>query len=129
MKYILTFCVFCICLLGLTKTYAQGGVRGSVLDKETGEPIIGAYIFLNDGTYSTITNIDGEYILTSVKKGSYNLNIRYLGYDSIQVPISINKKIISQNFQLQEASQSIGMVEISASPPAAGIRLISLGVI
>lgn len=44
-------------------------VSGSVMDKETGEPVSGVEILLN-GTTADITKDDGTWTISGVKKGA-----------------------------------------------------------
>jgi alpha-2-macroglobulin len=59
-------------------------ISGRILDKETGEPLIGANIHLSGTLYGTTTNLDGYYELW-VPNGPYELSISYVGYASQKV--------------------------------------------
>jgi hypothetical protein len=53
-------------------------ISGYILEKETGQPVIGAQIYLNDLSFGTATDKYGYYILT-VPDGSHILRLNYLG--------------------------------------------------
>ena len=44
-------------------------VTGTVLDKKTNEPIIGASVLVKNTTNGVITDLDGHFELTNVPKG------------------------------------------------------------
>lgn len=97
----------------------KGGVRGTVYDKSTGDPMIGATVYLEGTDYASITNIDGDYSINGVAAGDYLLKIMYLGYDSVAMNINIGRKMINQNFLMEEATSNIDIVQVDAKKSAA----------
>lgn len=63
-------------------------VRGTVIDKEEKEPIIGATISIKDTNDGTATNIDGAFAIR-VKRGS-KLFIKYIGMKDIVIDAKQN---------------------------------------
>lgn len=86
-RLIFRFCAIMIALL-LTGvgTFAQQAmqVKGTVVDKATGETVIGASV-IEDGAANngTITDIDGNFTLTVAPGAS--LTITYIGYKAVTV--------------------------------------------
>jgi hypothetical protein len=70
-----------LCLLISNISFGQnkGTIYGTVKDKNTEEPLIGAIISANDGKYLTSVDIDGKYSL-DLPVGVYNLKATYIGY-------------------------------------------------
>lgn len=66
----------------ITKATEKFKVTGTVIDKTTGEPIIGATVAIVDSSIGTITDIDGHYTL-SVNKGS-RLHFSFIGYNDFE---------------------------------------------
>jgi outer membrane receptor for ferrienterochelin and colicin len=67
--------------LGANLLYAQEvSIRGTVVD-EFGYPLAGAEVLLVDTLLGAQTDIDGIYIISGVAPGSYNLSVRFLGYE------------------------------------------------
>ena len=65
-------------------------IEGTVIDKETQEPLIGATIMITDGTKDggvsgTITDIDGKFSLYVPRRAS--VRISYIGYESTSMQI------------------------------------------
>lgn len=55
-------------------------IKGVVTDKSTKEPLIGAAIKIEGTTIGAVTDFDGNYVLPNFKTGTYNLEVRYVGY-------------------------------------------------
>lgn len=84
---------FGFCLI-LNAARAQSGViRGKVVDGKTKEPLEYAAITIstNDSlkVVGAISNQAGEFTLSKIPVGSYQLKISYLGYKSVTRPVSI----------------------------------------
>lgn len=63
--------------------WGQAGIiSGTVIDAETGEPLIGANVMIVDTDRGQSTDIDGEFQIMNVRPGTYDLLIRYVGYAS-----------------------------------------------
>ena len=73
------------------ETKAWVNVSGLVLDKATGEPLIGATVLITDGTgkdkgaRGCITDFDGKFSIRLVKKES--VSVSYIGYESVSKQI------------------------------------------
>ena len=68
--------------LGANLLFAQEvSIRGTVVD-EFGYPLAGAEVILVDTPLGAQTDIDGIYLISGVTPGSYNLSVRFLGYES-----------------------------------------------
>lgn len=81
---------------------------GIVLDA-SGLPIIGASVLVKGTTNGTVTNVDGKFNISNVKKGSM-LQISYIGYKTKEVKYNgTSLKII-----LEEDSKVLGEVVVTA---------------
>ncbi|MGH1335098.1 MAG: TonB-dependent receptor [Aureispira sp.] len=117
------------CVLGLLFTalflfsqHAQaqktGGVRGTVYDKATGEPMIGALAYLTTD-YGAATDINGDYSINGVPPGDYVLVIKYLGYDSVAISLTIGSKMLNETVLMEETTVGGPIVEVDAARTAA----------
>jgi hypothetical protein len=106
----------------LFSQYAQaqkkGGVRGTVYDEATGEPMIGALAYLSLD-YGAATDINGDYSINGVPPGDYTLVIKFLGYDSVAVDVTIGNKMINQTVFMKETVVGGPTVEVDADRTAA----------
>ena len=67
-------------------------IRGTVVDADTREPLIGAEVFVpgTDPLIGTVTDVDGNFLLPKVPVGRQSVQCNYLGYlsflrDNIQI--------------------------------------------
>ena len=88
-------------------------LTGKILDNKTGQPLIGANVYLEDTTYGSNTDIDGQYIILNVPNGEYTLTIKYIGYENFSKTININKdKRIIENFMISPSAIEMERTEI-----------------
>lgn len=66
-------------LIGV-QAFAQSAVSGKVTD-ESGEPCVGTNVLIKGTTTGTMTDLDGNYSLTDVRKGAI-LVFSSIGYTS-----------------------------------------------
>lgn len=86
MKHFLVF----MTLLAATISFAQKGtVSGTITDKDmNNEPLPFANVMIKGTSIGTTTSEKGTYSL-QVEPGNYTLVISFLGYQTVEVPISI----------------------------------------
>ena len=78
MKLFRTLALALMLMVGSAAAFAQMEVQGTVVDIENGEPVIGASVLEIGTTNGTITDFDGNFILT-VQPGA-KLQFSYIGY-------------------------------------------------
>lgn len=69
-------------LTASTLTYSQYSVQGKVIDDVTGEPVVGASIYIPRIDRGTITNFDGNFSFEDLSEGNYTIVVSSLGYGS-----------------------------------------------
>lgn len=57
-------------------------IEGRVIDKDTQEPLFGASIVLEGTTVGAMVDMDGNYVITNVRPGNYNLLGSYISYET-----------------------------------------------
>ena len=78
-------------LLSIIFAHAQQiSIKGIVIDKKLNEPIIGASVLVQGTTIGTVTNLEGNFSLKNVPKGS-ELTVSYIGYTSQNITINGNQ--------------------------------------
>jgi len=60
---------------------------GRVLNENTGEPLQGAVVALSSGLNGVVTNHEGKFHFSSIFVPHDTLFIRYLGYQSVKIPV------------------------------------------
>jgi outer membrane receptor for ferrienterochelin and colicin len=111
MKKYLLF-VFFSCAFSSFVFSQTGTIRGQVKDAATGETLIGASILIQGTSRGAITDFDGNFTLTSMEPGPYNLIISYISYDNQihTVEVSPDAEVVL-NVDMQPAS--IGVEEVT----------------
>ena len=112
--------ILCLFLFGGTflTGYSQIVVSGKVADRETGEtlPMAALYLFQEgkDTLYAN-TDLDGNYRFDPVALGIYQLKAHYMGYKTVQLKLELtaNKKYVF-DVLLEEDVQKIGKVDVAA---------------
>ncbi|MFS4466442.1 carboxypeptidase-like regulatory domain-containing protein [Maribacter sp. 2210JD10-5] len=88
MKHILTV-VFLLSGL-ISSAQDLGGVSGKVLDAEMfNEPLLMAFVSVKGTDKSVQTNFNGNFEIADMAPGQYTLEIAFLGYEAVTLPIEI----------------------------------------
>jgi hypothetical protein len=83
--------VFLLVLSGLISvqhTFTQndkktGKITGSVIEKNTQLPVIGAIVLLEGTKAGSTTDADGRFIITNIEVGTYTLKASCIGYKTL----------------------------------------------
>ncbi|MDV6234608.1 TonB-dependent receptor [Leptospira ellisii] len=78
---------------------AQGssGVRGKIVDADSGDPVFGATIVVRSLKKGTRTDFDGKYVL-DLPPGTYQVEFQMIGYDTQSRSITVTPgQLVSQN--------------------------------
>lgn len=67
-------------LLGYVAFGQTGVIKGTVTDERNGEDLIGANVVLDGTTIGASTDINGQFTLSNIPVGKYNLRITYVSY-------------------------------------------------
>ncbi|MCX6252282.1 MAG: TonB-dependent receptor [Bacteroidetes bacterium] len=99
--------------LFVSATFAQTGiVHGTVSDKQSGEKLPGANLYVEGTNIGTSTDIDGKFTL-KIPAGKITLIISYTGYQKQQVILTIEKdQTILHDFILAEDKMMLDEVVV-----------------
>ncbi len=102
-------------LLSIGVFAQSGSLRGNIFDADTGEPIIYCNLQLQGTKIGTTTDFEGFFTITNIPVGDYQLVARYIGYDSLAMPIVIKENQITyQRINIQPNSVQLSTVNVSA---------------
>ena len=117
---------FLILLLVLsTMTALAGNIKGTVLDKQTKEPLTGATIQITGTAQGVVADIDGNYTL-NVNDGTYTITVRYIGYKDILLNSIKVKAETLLNFEMESDTQALGEVSVVAKKNLEGERALQM---
>ncbi len=74
--------VFCA-----TAAVAQNTITGTVVDADNDEPLIGASVVISGTTQGTVTDLDGNFTITT-SSTNVTLQITYIGYKDLDYKVS-----------------------------------------
>ena len=99
-KFYLTTILF----FSLTGIYAQtGSVSGKILDKKTGDAVIGATILVENTTLGAVTDFDGQFMIADVPNGRQKINISAFSYKTLELEIEVKAgETTTLNLTLEE---------------------------
>ena len=102
--------------LGTGMIMAQSGtVRGSIFDRDSGEPISFATVQLSGTSIGATSDLDGFFSIGNVPVGDYRLVATYIGYDSVSVDITVGAgKIVNERLVMSEGGIDLVTVNVSA---------------
>ncbi len=91
------FLLFCI----FSKGFSQEDIKGVVFDKSTGDPLVGASVYLDKKQKGAITDMDGVFRLSNVDFPT-KINVSFIGYEDREIVCKV------PNYNL-----SVGLIEKS----------------
>ena len=65
---------------------AQNALKGTVIDKISGEPVIGATVYFKNLKKGASTDLDGNYFIEQIPAGVHSIEIACISYKTISVP-------------------------------------------
>jgi len=97
--------LFLACVLMSTSlTFAQQTVTGTVIDSDTGEPLVGASVKVSGTLLGVLTDVDGKFTLKNLPKSAKMLDVSYMGMNSVKVGIK-PKMTISLTSNIQNLNE------------------------
>ncbi len=95
-------------------------VRGFVYEEESGEPAMFSNVVLKGTAFGASTDVNGYFLISKVNAGKYILQVTYLGFDTINVPVLLEEgKIMDKKIFLEKSSVQLETVTISGERIAA----------
>ena len=92
---------------------AQGDLNlfGKVTDKTTGEELIGASVYVYETNNGTITDFDGNYVISNLQGGVQKIICQYISYqnDTVEVDLTTDTEL---NFVLTQDSYTLGDINL-----------------
>lgn len=106
-----------------------GAMKGFVRDKETGEMLSGASVYVRALHTGRVSNEKGEFIFENTPRGEYLLEVSFVGYKPIKIPVVLNQKETKQiEIELIPDTNNLEGVTVTAETTASKIRNLSMPV-
>jgi len=122
--YYITFLMFFF----FTNAFSQDKftLSGTITDTKSNETLIGVNIYIPELKTGTTTNEYGFYSIT-IPKGTYTVQISYLGFQTLTETITLNQNI-KNNFKLSGLEEQLQEVVIIDNRKATNIRKAEMSV-
>ncbi|MCB0629589.1 MAG: TonB-dependent receptor [Saprospiraceae bacterium] len=99
-------------VLTILPVYTQTSLSGIITDKTTGEPLLGAGVYLPDLKTGAASDIDGTYLINNLPARKIRVEVTYLGYKSIVETIDL-AETNTRDFALEESISEIHEVIVT----------------
>ena len=85
MKLTVTLIVGLALFVSPAKPQETGAIYGTVVDRQNGDPLMGATIFLEGTNWGTLCDLDGSFRLMDIPVGKYVLVASMIGYQKVSI--------------------------------------------
>lgn len=121
------FLLLCLTFAGISQMMAQNGkVRGFVYEKASDAPIPFANITLEGTSIGAVANDEGYFLLNEVPTGEYTIKVSFVGFQQVERQIEVTRgRIISETFYLEQSSEVLESVEVSAERQARETKVLT----
>jgi len=110
-------------------SFAQGSIKGKLVDSQTKEPLIGATVMIDGTSEGIAAELDGGFILKTSKTGKQTLVFRCVGYKELRKEVNLDKDLNLGTVGLQTESIGLGDVTVTASVAVQRKTPVALSVI
>jgi hypothetical protein len=96
----------------------KASLKGRVVDAVSNEPLPFVNVIVSGTTIGTITDMDGNFILTGLEPGFVRVEASFVGYERA-VSSEVEVSVASTNFieiQMEQQNEEIEEVTVTASP-------------
>lgn len=114
----------CLLLLLFTLEVAAGVIKGTIIDKQTREPLTGAIIQLVGTQIGVVADFDGKYSCNA-KNNTYTIQVKYVGYKTIQQTVTIGSDT-TIDFEMETDVHTLGDVTVTARKNLEGEKMLLL---
>ena len=133
-KGLICYCMFVLCAFPIAlKAQGQATVNGTVTDRDTGEPLPAATVYIapasnKEARSYTTTDMDGAFVFRAMAVGNYVMSVSYVGYKPLekQLKVTDSKQTYTLRFVLEEDAQLLGEVSVQGRATRAEQRGDSL---
>ncbi|MCK5330499.1 MAG: carboxypeptidase-like regulatory domain-containing protein, partial [Candidatus Marinimicrobia bacterium] len=88
------FCVVINLITAIGFSQTSGKIAGKIVDKNTGRPLPGANVIIENTSFGAACDEQGEYFIINISPGFYTVRFEMMGYGIIrikEVRISVNR--------------------------------------
>lgn len=104
----------------LTSAFAEekpGSINGKIINKRTLQGLVGANVVIENTNRGAATDMEGNFTISKLAPGSYNVKVFYLGYSSVtrgNVIVNPNRATVLE-IRMEATTLELESVEVTAS--------------
>lgn len=94
MKYIYLLIIIFFCFVSIAPAGQTGKIAGTVIDEDTGEPLMAVNIIVEATTFGAATDMEGYYAILNLPPGTYTVFASMIGYRTTRftdVKVSVDR--------------------------------------
>ena len=96
--------------------HAQNVTFEAILfEEETNEPLIGATVLFEETGQGNVSDIEGKVVIENVPEGEHEINISFLGFQTIDTILNISTTNSTFTFYLHEANEDLEEIVVRAT--------------
>lgn len=84
-KYLVYIFFISTLIHSLSIAQEKGNIKGIVIDKQSGEPIVGANVLIENTTIGAATDLEGKFKIRNVNVGKYKIIVSYISYAKLTI--------------------------------------------
>lgn len=107
-------------LVATSVAVVAANIKGKVVDRQTGEALIGATVMVGDN--GCATDVNGEFELKGLKRGNLSIIIKYVGYKTLTLKASATDSPNAEPLTIEMESDQQVLGEVIRRVP--GVSLI-----
>ena len=107
--------IFLTFLLNSTSFAQTQTLRGAVFNAESGEPLTGATVILDENSYYGVAGLDGTFIIRNIPLGTYEVAVSYISFETHRQTITIGTEPLRLEFRLSPSVSELGELTVIAT--------------
>ncbi|MCV9386915.1 TonB-dependent receptor [Reichenbachiella ulvae] len=100
-----------LCLSSLTAWAQTGSIKGTVIDKESSEPLIGATVTIQGTSVGAVADVQGNFTFNDLDYGTYTVVFKFVGYGEEKRTIDLKSALVTLD-PVELSESSIGLEEV-----------------
>jgi iron complex outermembrane recepter protein len=105
-------------LIGILQGFSQNSLTGKITDKITGEPMVGASIYIAELKKGDVTDMDGNYRINNLSSSRILVQVNSLGYKTIIETIDLSQNT-TRDFVMEVSIKEVNEVVVTGLSSAA----------
>jgi len=110
------YCLFFMLFLSMNVVFGhEGSMRGTITNSQSGKPLQGVSIYIQELNRNAVTNDFGQFMLIRVKPGDYSISFTHVGFETIHKGIHVEDGITTElNISMNTIAANLQEVTINS---------------